>query len=120
MDHKLTWTVSEGTMTDGKFQGGHQSTYEIRMDKALMSVQGEDRRFSRSEAVNVHALMDLVAKYAVESTVWWDAGEGEPVDPNHPNVEKTPERESPSFDRPRPRKQPETGETKIIQIVHVK
>jgi len=44
-----------------------------------MSVEGEDRRFSKTEAVSVHRLMDLVAKYAAESTLWWEAGEGEPL-----------------------------------------
>jgi hypothetical protein len=79
IDHKLTWTVSAGSLHDGKFEGSKQFTYEIKMDQALMSVQGEDRRFSKTEAVSVHRLMDLVAKYAAESTLWWDAGEGEPV-----------------------------------------
>jgi hypothetical protein len=80
IDHKLTWTVSTGALNDGKFEGAKKLTYEIRMDQALMSVEGEDRRFSKNEAVSVHRLMDLVAKYAAESTLWWEAGEGEPLD----------------------------------------
>lgn len=79
VDHKLTWTVNSGELHDGKFEGGKKFTYEIKMDQALMSVEGEDRRFSRTEAVSVHRLMDLVAKYAAESTLWWEAGEGEPI-----------------------------------------
>lgn len=79
--HKLTWTVSVGTL-DGKgdFHLGNKQLYEIDMDTALMHFKGEDRRFSKEEAVNVHALMDVVAKYAAESTVWWDLGEGQRVD----------------------------------------
>ena len=79
-DHKLTWTVASGKMTDGKFEARERFTYEIDMDAAVMTNSGQDRRFSKQEAVRVHALMDMVAKYAAESTIWWDAGEGEPVD----------------------------------------
>ena len=56
--------------------------YLINMDDATMSFSGEMRRFSREEATNVHALMDLIAKYAIDSTVWWDDGQGEPVNGN--------------------------------------
>lgn len=79
-EHKLTWVVVDGSVADkGKFQGSKKTTYSIRMDEAMMSLEGEDRRFSKSEAVSVHRLMDMVSKYAAESTVWWEAGEGEPV-----------------------------------------
>ncbi len=47
-----------------------------------MSFSGEMRRFSREEATNVHVLMDLIAKYAIDSTIWWDDGQGEPVKGN--------------------------------------
>lgn len=78
--HKLTWTVSEGgTDREGKFQAKDKISYEIDMDAATMSLNGEDRRFSKAEAVRVHALMDVLAKYAAESTVWWESGEGEPI-----------------------------------------
>lgn len=79
VDHKLTWTVSLGASNQGKFEGAKKFTYEIKMDQAMMTVDGEDRRFSKTEAVSVHRLMDLVAKYAAESTLWWEAGEGEPI-----------------------------------------
>jgi hypothetical protein len=80
VDHKLTWTVTKGTLDSGKFQSKEKTTYEINMDSATMTLNGEGRRFSKREAVSVHALMDLVAKYAAESTMWWDAGHGDPVD----------------------------------------
>ena len=79
-EHKLTWTVASGKMAEGKFEARERFTYEIDMDAAVMTTNGQDRRFSKQEAVRVHALMDMVAKYAAESTIWWDAGEGEPVD----------------------------------------
>ena len=110
-EHKLTWTVVEGALNDGKFEGGKKTTFMIKMDEALMSLEGEDRRFSKTEAVSVHRLMDMVAKYAAESTVWWESGEGEPVqkggsrvdrkkdDSGAGDIEKlVPRRKSPSDD----------------------
>lgn len=78
-DHKLTWTVSEGKVERGAFKESKKLTYVIDMDAATMNLDEEGRRFSGEEAVRVHALMDLVAKYAAESTVWWEAGEGQPI-----------------------------------------
>ena len=78
--HKLSWTVAQGKVENGKFVEKEKFNYEIDMDAATMSAEGQDRRFSKQEAVSVHALMDLVAKYAAESTLWWDAGQGEPLD----------------------------------------
>jgi hypothetical protein len=87
-EHKLTWVVAEGTLADKKFQGSKKTTFMIRMDEALMSLEGEDRRFSKAEAVSVHRLMDMVAKYAAESTVWWESGEGEPVQKGGSQVDR--------------------------------
>lgn len=115
VDHKLVWTVSKGTVNSmGKFQASDQSTYEIDMDAALMTLSGEDRRFSKSEAVSVHALMDVVAKYAAESTVWWDAGNGEPLKEGEKDKIKRDHENAPS--RPLPRRSPEPPPTKIIRI----
>jgi hypothetical protein len=85
LEHKLTWTVNTGSMNQGKFEGARKLTYEIKMDEATMTFDGEDRRFSKTEAVSVHRLMDLVAKYAAESTLWWEAGEGERLGPDGSN-----------------------------------
>lgn len=119
IDHKLSWTVSQGSKTGkGSFVESEKFTYEIDMDAATMSTSGEDRRFSKSEAASVHALMDLVAKYAAESTIWWDAGEGErlPKD-GKPKIDgERPRHESPTFQPRRPR-QRDSQSPKIIQIV---
>jgi hypothetical protein len=56
------------------------NTYMINMDSATMTFQGEKRRFSRQEAENVHVLMDILSKYAIESTIWWEQGQGQKVD----------------------------------------
>jgi hypothetical protein len=30
--------------------------------------------------------MDVIAKYAADSTIWWEEGEGDPVDGSQPPV----------------------------------
>ncbi len=82
VDHKLTWTISSGEKSSGQYKATSSESYEIQMDQAIMSFKGENRRFSDEEAASVHALMDLIAKYAVESTVWWDNGQGIKLDKN--------------------------------------
>lgn len=80
--HELTWVVSSGDKEAGAadYTPLKAESYLIALDDATMSFNGEVRRFSTEEASNVHVLMDLLAKYAVDSTVWWDDGHGEPVD----------------------------------------
>ncbi|MGE5647043.1 MAG: hypothetical protein ACM336_14750 [Acidobacteriota bacterium] len=78
--HELTWVISRGEKKEGaSYKALASENYLINMDDATMSFSGEMRRFSKEEAANVHVLMDLIAKYAVDSTVWWDDGQGEPV-----------------------------------------
>jgi hypothetical protein len=87
--HELTWVISTGGQGDGTlYQPNMSENYRISLDDATMSFQGETRRFSREEAANVHILMDLVAKYAADSTVWWDEGQGEPVNKGAPSPGK--------------------------------
>jgi hypothetical protein len=108
-EHKLTWTVSTGkSSTDGKFQPKDTFQYEIDMDAAVMSTSGEDRRFSKEEAVRVHALMDMVAKYAAESTIWWDAGEGEPLSGKDKSVIKQEDRRRLHRDLPQMQRPPQS------------
>ena len=80
--HELKWEVSTGEKKENGYQPRSSDRYAIDMDKATMTVNGERRRFSEDEASNVRTLMDFVSKYAVESTVWWESGEGDPVDEN--------------------------------------
>jgi hypothetical protein len=78
--HELTWDVSRGERKGGSYQPRSTDHYIINMDDATMTVNGETRRFSEEEATNVRKLLDFVSKYAVESTVWWEQGHGEPAD----------------------------------------
>ena len=62
------------------YQPNSKDRYEINMDNATMTVNGESRRFSEDEATNVRTLMDFISSIRLESTVWWEDGEGDPVD----------------------------------------
>ena len=78
--HELTWDVSKGEKNGEAYQPHSKDRYQINMDRATMTVNGESRRFSEDEASNVRTLMDFISRYALESTVWWENGEGDPVD----------------------------------------
>jgi len=78
--HQLTWKVSKGEKAGDSYKPMSTDQYHIDMDNATMTVAGETRRFSKEEADNVQVLMGLISEYAVESTVWWEKGEGDPVD----------------------------------------
>lgn len=105
-DHKLTWVISTGTKdTAGKYKPVKSQTYNIDMSAATMTFNGEGRRFSRDEAKNVHVLMDLISKYAVESTIWWDQGQGTPIgkdDKGDTDVNTPRERPKPAPPQRRP------------------
>jgi hypothetical protein len=79
---ELTWVISKGERDQktGAYKPLTSETYLINMDKATMTFNGETRGFSKQEAVNVSALLDIIAKYAIESTLWWDQGHGRRVD----------------------------------------
>ena len=77
--HELTWDVSRGEKKGEEYQPRSNDHYQINMDHATMTVNGQTRRFSEDEAENVRTLMDFISKYALESTVWWENGEGEPL-----------------------------------------
>ncbi len=94
--HELTWVISNGEKGDGTlYRPGASENYQISLDEATMSFSGETRRFSHEEASNVHVLMDLIAKYAVDSTVWWEDGQGEPANGAKPKEQRTPAKPAP-------------------------
>ena len=91
---ELTWVISSGDRKTGGYEPGAGDTYKIRMDAAIMRFEGEGRRFSSEEAEQVHKLMDVISRYAIESTVWWEDGEGVRLD----------ERGNPLPDKKQPKK----------------
>jgi hypothetical protein len=88
VSHELTWVISKGEKVGGNFRPLSKDNYLIKLDDATMTYNGETRGFSKQEATNVHVLMDLVSKYAADSTIWWDQGQGDKLDENGNPVEK--------------------------------
>lgn len=79
---ELTWVVSPGAEgEDGQFvRAGEPQNYSINMDKATMTFKLSTRRFSTQEAQQVHAILNALSTYAIQSTQWWEAGKGLKLD----------------------------------------
>jgi hypothetical protein len=98
--HHLTWEVSKGAKDGESYKAVTTNRYAIDMDKATMTFDGQTRGFSEDEAANVQRLMYLISKYAVDSTIWWEAGQGDPIDGSaRPERRMQPERNKSSKPR---------------------
>jgi hypothetical protein len=84
--HKLTWVVTKGTTVNGKFVPSSEDKYEIVPDDATMAFLNEKRGFTEEEATSLHHLLDVLSLYCAESVVWWDQGQGTPIDDSTPAV----------------------------------
>lgn len=101
--HTLVWVIQTGEEKNGQFVANRSDRYEIKPDKATMSFANEMRGFTQEEAASLHKLLDTLSLYCAESVVWWDQGEGQPLDGNGTPTERrtTPERRDRT---PEPRK----------------
>ncbi len=98
--HELTWVITKGDKKGAAYKPQASEKYLINMDDATMTFNNEKRGFSKEEAANVHVLMDVISKYAVDSTVWWDDGQGEPLDKNgKPKQTNPPQHKNDSGDQ---------------------
>lgn len=79
---ELTWMLSIWDPTISTEQPAGHEQYVIHLDKAVMQFQEESRNFDSDEAKHVRSIMDLISRYALESTVWWGRGGGTPEDHN--------------------------------------
>jgi hypothetical protein len=77
---ELSWVVSTWDPSGTATQPTAKDTYSMSIDAAQMKFHGEGRGFDPVEAKHVRVLMDMIAMYAVESTVWWESGQGDKVD----------------------------------------
>ena len=77
--HELQWVVSKGKMEGEEYKPAAREKYEISIDGATMSFSDETRRFSKVEAESVRRVLDLLARYTAESTLWWEKGLGEVI-----------------------------------------
>jgi hypothetical protein len=78
--HKLVWVIQHGVEENGQFVAKGSDRYEISPDEATMKFANEQRGFTREEATSLHKLLDTLSLYCAESVIWWDQGQGEPVD----------------------------------------
>jgi hypothetical protein len=83
--HKLVWVVQNGSQVGDKFVASSTDKYEISPDKAVMEYADQKRGFTEQEATSLHHLLDVLSLYCAESVIWWDQGNGSPVDSN-PNA----------------------------------
>lgn len=82
VSNRLTWVISEGRVDedDNYTPEGRRSFYSIDVRAAVMFFDGDGRRFSREEAGGVTSLLNHLSRYALESVLWWQDGQGEPVE----------------------------------------
>jgi hypothetical protein len=97
---ELTWVLSVWDTDISTDRPAGEERYVIHLDKAMMEHEGESRSFDTDEAKHVRSLVDLISRYAVESTVRWGRGEasrGEdqvtpsPKDPGLPKPKEAPD-----------------------------
>ncbi len=110
--HKLVWVVESGEAgSNGDFAAKTSERYEITPDEAVMAVKDEKRGFTEQEAASLHRLLDTLSLYCVESVVWWDRGEGDPIDKDGRRVKK---KEIPKPTNPRRSDQPEATKVRML------
>lgn len=101
---EFTWVLSTGDLNSNGYTPNKQETYVIHMDAATMKVGSEDRHFDPQEAEQVGKVMDLICRYALESTIWWENGGGTKTD--HPATPQPGAKPSPSDENHRSRQVP--------------
>jgi hypothetical protein len=94
---QLTWVVSVGTTTTGQYARTDEKKYTIDMDSAVMKLDGESRGFDAAESERVHQIMNAIAEYAIESTIWWDRGKGVKLDTNTEIAVQSPPNRQPDL-----------------------
>jgi hypothetical protein len=78
---KLEWVVQSGVEHDGQFVPTSQEDhYEITPEQARMAAQGQQRGFTTEEAEWLGNVLHILTIYCAESTVWWEQGQGIPLD----------------------------------------
>jgi hypothetical protein len=78
---KLEWVVQSGVEHDGQFVPTSQEDhYAITPEQASMAFQGQQRGFTTQEAEWLSNVLHILTVYCAESTVWWEQGQGVPLD----------------------------------------
>jgi hypothetical protein len=77
---KLIWMVQSGVSQGDKFVPSSEEHYEISPDDAVMTFNGQKRGFTQQEATWLKSVLHVLSVYCAESTIWWDQGQGTPLD----------------------------------------
>lgn len=77
MGKKITWIVSSGSVirdNDGKetYFPEKMKKYEIILDKKFMTADGKKVAVHDYEATLIKKLVEILVRYVVDSTNWWE------------------------------------------------
>jgi hypothetical protein len=105
---KLQWVVQDGVERNGEFvpSSSGEAHYEISPEEAVMAFQGQQRGFTDQEATWLQHLLHVLTVYCAESTVWWDQGQGTPLDHGKPKAQPPSDDHDPN--------QPDTNPHKVV------
>jgi len=106
---KLVWVVQDGQEQNGEFAGSSEERYEISPKEAVMAVEGQQRTFTDTEVTRLWSLLHSLTLYCVESTMWWETGQGDPLDHGKP-TDQPPSNQS----APKPTAGPDMAPTKVM------
>ena len=95
--HKLIWVVEHGSDQNGQFVASGSDRYEITPDDAVMKYEDQRRGFTMEEASSLHKLLDTLSLYCAESVIWWNQGEGVPLDGKTPSKKRVPAKPDDKF-----------------------
>ena len=116
---QLTWLVSVWDLESTADEPRDMERYVIHLDSDVMEFKGEIRRFDAAGR-DVHALMDMISNFAMQSTVWWGRGgqgqrEGQPgSEPDGTNGTKDKNKGDGQEDKPKP--QPNGKAVALLQL----
>ena len=68
---QLSWVVSVWNLESDMSEPSGLERYVIHVDSGQMESNGELREFEVPGS-DLHALMSLLSKYTIRSTIWWD------------------------------------------------
>ena len=108
--HKLVWVVQNGVQHNGEFVPSSEERYEVSPQQGAMAFEGEQRGFAVQEAAWLQQLLNILTVYCAESVVWWNAGQGEPLDEGQPAA-------APPFEKPhaKPVEHPDTAPHRVLE-----
>jgi hypothetical protein len=106
---KLVWVVQDGQEQNSEFAGSSEERYEISPKEAVMAAEGQQRKFTDTDVTRLWSLLRLLTLYCVESTMWWETGQGVPLDHEKPT-------DQPPSDQsvPKPTTRPDMAPTKVM------